>query len=354
MEIKMGNMLFYGELFPASVHGVAIANQINIEMLKASFHIDIIQEYSNLSDHGKIHIRKFLNVIKNDFAIISNSILHKYRYFYLAFSLSTFGSVKTLSAIMCFRLFNRGKVVLHLHRGDFFSTFYKNRINRIISKLIIKFSSRLIVLSDNQKSEFEGFFNIPCHVLPNTVEIEYPPILQNRSTLSFLYISNYLIDKGILELLEVFTKLSEQYRSITLKTYGSFADENLKDTILKFNTSNISINGPISGSNKFKVISESDCLILPSWNEGQPIILLEAMSVGTPIIASNVGLIRELIGEDYPFFMKARDKDSLEHVMIKFMNLENTDFISQNLLDSYRSKYSQKKHAERLNNIFVQ
>jgi glycosyltransferase involved in cell wall biosynthesis len=352
--IPRKHLLFFGELPPESVHGIAIANQQNLKMLKSSFDVDIIQEFSNLSEHNKVSLRKGVKVVECNFAIISNSIFKKYEYFYLTFSMSTFGSIKTLTAIICFRLFNRGKVVLHLHRGDFFTRFYKNAINRIISKLIIKFSSKIVVLSDNQKSEFEAVFNTPCYILPNTVEIEYPPNLKSRRTFNFIYISNYLIDKGIIELLEVFTKLSKQYQKITLKTYGIFSDKHLKETIMKFNSSKLSIQGPICGIDKFREIAESDCLILPSWNEGQPIILLEAMSVGTPIIVTQVGLIPELLGADYPFFTLPQDISSLEQSMIRFIKQENTDSISQKLKNKYLSIYSQKKHEESLNNIFSQ
>ncbi len=351
--MKTKHLLFFGELPPESVHGIAIVNKINLKMLRSSFEVDIIKEYNDLTEHDIVSLRKCIKVAKNDIAIISKSIFHKYEYFYLTFSLSTFGSIKTLAAIICFHLFNRGKVVLHVHRGDFFTRFYKNKINRIISKLAIKFSGKIVVLSDTQKSEFEDVFNTPCSVLPNTVEIEYPPNLKDRHNMNFIFISNYLIDKGILELLEVFTKLSYKYQKITLKTFGTFSDEKLKETIMQFNSSKISINGPITGIDKFREIAEADCLILPSWNEGQPIVLLEAMSVGTPIIATRVGLIPELLGEDYPFFTSPRDQYSLEMKMIEFINQESMSSLSQKLNYRYRSIFSQKKHEENLYNVFI-
>lgn len=346
-------LIFFGELPPESVHGVAIANSLNLNMLKSSFEVEIVKEFNSLSEHDKVSLKKVIKVFKYNFVILSKAIFHKYEYFYLTFSISAFGSFKTLTAIICFRLFNRGKVVLHIHRGDFFTRFNKNLINRTISKLVITFSDRIIVLSDNQKSEFEATYNTPCYILPNTIEIEYQPNLNIRKNCNFIYVSNYLVDKGIIELLEVFTKLLKQYQKITLKTYGAFSDTGLKEAILKFKSPEISIMGPINGINKFIEIAESDCLILPSWNEGQPIVLLEAMSVGTPIIATRVGLIPELLGTDYPFFTLPGNKGSLEQKMIQFINKENTNSISQNLNNRYLSIYSQKKHQEQLDNIFT-
>jgi glycosyltransferase involved in cell wall biosynthesis len=76
------------------------------------------------------------------------------------------------------------------------------------------------------------------------------------------------------------------------------------------------------------------------------------MSVGTPIIATLVGLIPDLLGADYPFFTLPRDINSLEQCMIRFIKQENTDSVSQKLKNRYLSIYSQKKHEESLNNIF--
>ncbi len=350
--VKKRRLIFYGELPPNSVHGIAISNQINLKMLDSCFLIDIVEENSKLTEHNKVTVRKIINLLKNNLLIKSKSIFHRYDYFYLIFSLSTFGSLKTLSGILIFRLFNRGKVVLHLHRGDFFSRFYKSHINRIITRLVFSLSQKIIVLSDNQKTEFESVFKRPFQVLCNTVETEYKPIVKKRQTCNFIYISNYLIDKGIIDLLEVFKKLTNQYQNITLRTFGAFSDLHLKESILNFESPNISIYGPVFGADKYKEIAQSDCLILPSWNEGQPMILLEAMSVGTPVISTRISMIQELLGVDYPYLSIPGDKDSLEKNIIQFIIQSNPEKISQILESRFASLYSPEMHAKSLQDIF--
>jgi len=344
--------LFYGELPHGAVHGISLANQVNIGMLESSFEVDIIEEAVKFKDHEKITIKKFLNFISNNFLIISKSIFSRYNYFYLVYSLSAYGSFKSLIAIINYRLFSRGEVILHIHRGDFFSRFYRSSINRVITRIAFRLSKKIIVLSENQKAEFEKAFNRPFHVLYNTIEAEYPPNLTKRDRANFIFISNYLIDKGIIDLLDVFTKLSQNHHKLTLKTYGEFSDMNLKEAILKYNSSRISINGPIYGKQKFDAIVQADCLILPSWTEGQPVVLLEAISLGTPVIATAVGLIPELLSEDYPFLSLPGDKDSLETKIIQFINYDNLSAISEKLAALYLKVYSREKHAESLFRIF--
>lgn len=349
---EKSHILFFGELPPHSIHGIAISNKINISQLESSFNVVIIEERLNFLYHDKPSIEKIFKLIRSSFAIVSKSLFQRFEFFYLVYSLSTFGSLKTLMAILNFRISNSGKVILHIHRGDFFSRYYRRFINRILAKIIIGLSHKVIVLSDKQKAEFAVISKKPCFVLPNTVETEYTPEIMQRQNFRFIYISNYLVDKGIIDLLEVFRKLMKQYKNIVLQTFGAFSDNTIKETIFKYNTDRIVINGIISGIDKYKLMANSDCLILPSWNEGQPLVLLEAMSLGTPVIASQVGLIRDMVGADYPYLTIPGSRESLEEKMIQFIMQEDSTQISAVLKERYNKYYSHSKHYASLLEIF--
>lgn len=69
--------------------------------------------------------------------------------------------------------------------------------------------------------------------------------------------------------------------------------ENLKKLVQLMNLSNrIDFIGVVPNSLEF--LSSLDCLVLPSRTEGFPVVIQEALAVGTPIVASNVGGIKEL------------------------------------------------------------
>ena len=150
----------------------------------------------------------------------------------------------------------------------------------------------------------------------------------------------------------MFCKLIQDNNEISLVTYGDFSNKELKEKILSYSSASISINGPVSGEKKYEAISQSNCLVLPSWNEGQPIILLEAMSLGIPVIASKVGLIPELLGEEYPFMIEPASRKSLEEVIIRFIHCDDVINISKNLKNRYERQYSKKMHANELHDIF--
>ena len=346
------SLLFYGELPPESIHGIAYSNMMNLKLLESNFEIVIIKEKSVLSSKGLLAIEKVIRKVKDHCLIILKAFQQKFDFFYLTFSISFLGGLKTLLSIICFRIFNRGKVILHIHRGDFIMWYNKHLSNKLLANLVIKLSERIIVLSDIQKRAFNEIFTKPVFVLHNTVECEFDNSLTEKKNNHFIFISNYLYEKGIFDLMEVFSKLLTKYPDITLQTYGAFPTPEIKESILRYRHQNISVGEVITGKEKFAVIERADCLILPSFNEGEPLVLLEAMSVGTPVISTNVGLIKEMLGMDYPFISIPGDQASLEQKIIKFINCRDNLQISKKLKERYSLVYSNNAHSLILNSIF--
>lgn len=346
------SLLFYGELPPEAIHGIAYSNMMNLKLLENNFEIGIIEEKSTLSSNGPIALKKIFRLVKDHCLILLKAFQKKFDFFYLTFSISFMGGLKTLFSIICFRLFNRGKVILHIHRGDFNMWYNKNLSNRLLANLVIKLSGKIIVLSDIQKIAFNEIFTKPVFVLHNTVEYEFDYTLNEKKNNHFIFISNYLYEKGIFDLMEVFSKLLTKYPDITLHTYGAFPTAEIKERILRYHNQNISVGEVITGEEKFAVIEMADCLILPSFNEGEPLVLLEAMSVGTPVISTNVGLIPEMLGTDYPFISSPGDQASLEGKIIQFINCRERFQISKTLKERYSLVYSNKIHSLNLNAIF--
>lgn len=350
--IKSKRILFFGELPEESVHGISIANSINIEMLRSAYHVDIIIEHNKFGHHDRFSLKKVFFSVSDCLKIAYKAIRSRYRYIYLVFSLSTFGSLKTFLAIFVYKIFSRGDVILHIHRGDFFSRFYKGLFNILLTKLIFRLTDKVIVLSDSQVKEFEDKFSNTFVPLPNTITRECKPERRFVGNRNFLFISNYLIDKGIYDLIEVFKTLTAEIEGISLTCFGEYPDNTVKEALINFATDRISINGPVRESEKYEELAKADCLILPSWNEGQPVIVLEAMSVGTPVISSNVGLISEMVGIDYQFLTIPKDRTSLKKKILEYIEYSSKDIISENLYERYNEFYSRDIHYSSLMTVF--
>ena len=349
----MKKVLFYGEYPPFSLNGVAISNQINIELLKINLDVTVVIEKPNILQHKKITSYKFFNNINNIFTIIAYTHKNSYDYFYLVYSNSFFGALKSLFYILIVKLFNKNcKIIMHVHRGDLFTFLCKSKINNSIFDEIAKRCNKIILLSNIESTKLANrFYFHKIFVLKNCINKEASFKERNNLKIKFIFISNYILEKGILDLLKVFSIINE---NVELECYGNFADSTLKNQILSYNKNNIRINGPIQDEMKFQKLANSDCLILPSHNEGMPLILIEAMATGTPFIATNVGFIKENVYSDYPLIYNVCEKDGIFNMINSFLLLSKKDRIdiSYKLIEHYNLTFSQSVHTVELQKIF--
>ncbi len=346
------SILFFGELPPHSVHGISISNEINVNILKSKHQVTIVEEFSDLRFHNQGSLTKVLSFIKSYLHFFSELLKKRYDIFYGVIYLSTFGIVKNLSTICLFRLFNRkSTTILHFHRSDF-DTFLSKKLNKILFRALDKLTSKYILLSDIQFKQ-SPLGNHKKFVLYNTIEEHYSQVKHTprENELSIVYIGNYIKEKGIFDLLEA----AKQYNSknnpnIKLTSYGSISTDAVQDILHTYNDINISINGPVTGKKKFELLANADLIILPSYNEGMPLILLEALFVGLPVIISNVGFIEDALGPNYPLYCEPKNSISIINCIKLFLTMDRKK-LSQELKHKY-NKFSHNEHKHQLLKIF--
>ena len=114
-----------------------------------------------------------------------------------------------------------------------------------------------------------------------------------------LYIGNLKRDKGVMELIEGFNKIKDHHPDLHIVFAGSGV---MHDSLVKYvNTQNITNKVTFLGNvdhDELPVwLSNATVLCLPSYNEGVPNVVLESMAAGTPVLATSVGGIPEVLDE---------------------------------------------------------
>ncbi|TAL49992.1 glycosyltransferase family 1 protein [Patescibacteria group bacterium] len=74
--------------------------------------------------------------------------------------------------------------------------------------------------------------------------------------------------------------------------------------------------GPVTEEEKWNLLARASCLLYPSWDEGFGLPLLEAMAVGTPVIASNRGALPE-VGGDAAVYVDPEDIEAMSFALIQ-------------------------------------
>lgn len=343
------NILIWGEFPPKTITGISISNQnIGAILEKHGFLVSNLEEYS----WNKNILVKILHLIQQNLKVLVIAISNKIDIFYFTISLSVFGLFKVMVMILPFYIFSRKtKRIGHIHRGDIQQFVQSKKMNRKLLQFVLRRTDLVVVLSEQFKKDVEQLFHhSQLAVLHNTSSIEKVRIEKREYGRKFVCISNYIESKGIENLVECFN--DQELKNLNLSVYGQVYDQSFYEKLEKKALANIKLNNALDHGQIGSVLEQADCLILPSWNEGQPIILLEAMSLGLPIISTNVGDIPQMLGRDYSFYAKPRDVASLENAILRFDKMDNKKGLSEYLYQRYRSNYSNEDYKKKVLEIF--
>jgi len=227
----------------------------------------------------------------------------------------------------------RKKIIYHIHGGGF-QIFYKNSnilIKRLIKNMLAK-ADTIICLSKSWYEYYWKNFNIKkLVILPNM--IDYPKELQkstNSTTITFLFLGLICDDKGIFDLINVIANNKVKYRTIVkLWIAGNGETHRLQNLIKEQQIEDIiEFLGWLNNNEKNIVLNNSNVYILPSYNEGLPISILEAMSYGKAVISTNVGGIPELvINKENGLLIMPGNLQEIEQALNYF--IENPELIEE-------------------------
>jgi len=88
-------------------------------------------------------------------------------------------------------------------------------------------------------------------------------------------------------------------------------------------------------------------LVIPSYTESGPLIALEAIACGTPVLASNVGIIPEIIFQDQTgFLLDNNSPDCIAKGIVRALKFEDIDNVTTNSLIAIQQKYTFEKVVE--------
>jgi len=122
---------------------------------------------------------------------------------------------------------------------------------------------------------------------------------ENNVGSQVLYVGNLKKEKGVLELVAAFETVLERHPQIKLVYAGAGEcfDEIEAQLKQKNLSQSVELLGLVNHSDLPQLMARSTMIVLPSYNEGVPNVLLEAMSSGKPVVATRVGGIPEIVIE---------------------------------------------------------
>ncbi|MFA0542213.1 glycosyltransferase family 4 protein [Vibrio sp. 10N.222.52.B7] len=357
----MNNLIFYGELPGEVNHGISVSNAVNLELLSEDYNVIRINE-TVLFSKGPIKylLYRLMSILSIFFKIACCKVnARNASKFYAVLPTSILGVLKTVILVFFVRVFYwRVEIILHIHRGDFVEFKDSSNISAMLIRIVFLFTNKIICLSSELQSYIDFNYSKQVFTLDNCLSNEVPFCNDKKykSKLRVLYFSNITEEKGIFTLLDAMKKIIDSSIEIEMSVFGSFENEKIKNRYEKITNTLpcVKYKGVISGDEKYNIYKEHDVFILPSFNEGQPISIIESMSVGTPIISTDVGYIRNMFWSGYPYIFDAGDVKSLENLILSLTRLKSSErsCFYQDLYLHFLDKFSKEKHKQKLLKIF--
>lgn len=186
----------------------------------------------------------------------------------------------------------------------------------------------------------------------------YPLLSQSNPKTSkgsyFLFYGRLAPEKGVMTLIDTWKRLGNDVHLIIIGEGVMSAQ--IKDEIRENNLHNVEFLGFRKGEELFSFIRDASFVLVPSeWYENNPLTIVEAYSVGKPVIGSNIGGIPELIIEGRTgFLFEMGDSGGLEEKIRIAAEMSESQYLEMSEA-AYRfacDKFSEKDHYRDLLKIY--
>ena len=220
---------------------------------------------------------------------------------------------------------------------------------KFIFSFIVKMIDGFIVLNEGEKKVTKNLYpNIPTKIIPNGSTLTYNKnqILRiknnktNTSKLNIGYLGRFdFYIKGLDKLLNEYQIYINESKIKKCKLIFVGEHRNRmgfcsKTLISKFNEKNpknkILIRGPYFGNQKIKEMLKFDILILPSRSEGMPNTVLEAMSLGIPVIVTPQTNISKIVKKSQCGWVVNHNKYNIKNLLIDLDRIKKNDLQKKN------------------------
>jgi glycosyltransferase involved in cell wall biosynthesis len=233
-----------------------------------------------------------------------------------------------------------------------------DRITKFLEIINYIFSNRIIVYSTNLIKEWsiEKYKNKIYIAHEHFIDFDKFKIKKNLDERENVvgYIGRLSEEKGVLNFIKAIPEIIEKENEIEFLVGG---DGQLRDKIERYLeekdlNDKVELKGWIPHDELPNYLNELKLLVLPSYTEGLPNSMLEAMACGTPVLATPVGAIPDVIRDgETGFIMENNSPECIAENVIRALNDSNLDIIVKNARELVEKDFTYEAAVERYRTI---
>jgi len=256
----------------------------------------------------------------------------------------------------------------HLHGGAFIDFWQQtNSIRRYFALKQLKKLDVFIVLSESWRKNIIQHLGIEegkIKVLHNLIDKEFENHFKNfhkgyekKDKITILGFNMMDSRKGLFDLLDAVSLLSD-IRSFEIAIIGDEREPGVfkkaVNIIHEKKLSNINIQKGVWGSEKIIWFEKADVLILPSYIENFPLVVLEAACAGIPVIASKIGALPDIFthNQEILFIEPGNVSQLVKSIEILINSHSERARLGANIKSAFEQKLSGKKIIEQMDAIY--
>lgn len=354
---------------PPPFHGVALAIRLLLDSAVADrfslSHLDLADR-RGIQHVNKPDFHDVLLFVRQWLKLVGMLIALHPRMSYLVLSQSTIGFLR--DSLLIWPAYLTGShVVLHLHGGYFREWFLgRSWLMKLYVKAVLRGVTRAIVLGESLKDQFDGLIDERrISVVPNGIEWSSVSIGRNvprsGSRFRILHLSTLSHLKGALVLLRAIPFVVHWRKDVEFIFAGPWShaeDQQWADNFIcqeKLETY-VSFTGQVDGAEKTTLFDSADVFIFPGvQQEGQPLVVLEAMAAGLPVIFTDRGCLRDTV-PDGEAGLEVQIGDSRQLADRILWLLDHPEVIKEmgaRGRKRYEDLYTKQRHIERMIEVFA-
>lgn len=257
-------------------------------------------------------------------------------------------------AVLASRVKQNTKIIFHMHASQF-DTFYENS-NSLIKAYIrrtLDSIDELIVLSEEWANFYKNLTRTSITIVENAVEIPEKRDYDAHST-TIITLGRIGKRKGSYDILELAKKIKPLFPKIQFILYGDGETDKIMQQIKKEKITNVYLGGWVEKNEQQAILKTSLLHLLPSYQEGLPMSILESMSYGVPNLTSNVGGIPQVLRDgENGMMVDPGNVDCMVEKLIFFLENDNlrTSY-SKNAYHMIQNKFSIDSYFIKWNQIY--
>ena len=354
---------------PPPFHGVAVAMRSLLQSCPLEqvhlIHLDITDR-RGISHVDQPDLYDVFLFCRQWFTMAWVLIARRPRVVYLAISQSTIGFARDALFMALASLF-RCRIVIHLHGGNFPAWFAgRSPVMKGFVRATLARATRFIVLARTFRDSLgtivasEKVVVVPNGIPWREVGLRAVPAPPHRAT-RVLFLSTLSREKGALLLLEAAARLASLQRDVEFVLAGPWlraSDHAAAQQLIAEHglQALVSFPGEVDGIAKVRLYDSADIFVFPGLQqEGQPLVVLEAMAAGLPVVFSNRGCIAETLVPDEGGleFALGDPTDLAGRLAWLITHPEERRRLGANARRRYEERYSERHFISNMTQVFV-